>query len=273
MSKVHGVDRINACFAQLEAHNKKAAFVTFTMAFDPDYHTSLDILCSLPDAGADIVELGMPFSDPMADGPAIQLAGERALAAGATLSGILKMVEVFREKHPSVPLILMGYYNPILHFGIEKFIEAAYEKGVDGLLIVDLPPEEDGLMFEVTQRFGVGLIKLATPTTDKDRLQVIASKASGFLYYVSVSGVTGVKSADQSSVVSAVDALRKVIDIPIVVGFGVKTVEQVSDIGDVADGVVVGSALVRSITSSLETGDMASDVLALTKDLSSGVLS
>lgn len=269
---VTGIERINACFSQLEQKRKKAALVTFTMACDPDYQTSLDILCALPGAGADIVELGMPFSDPMADGPAIQLAGGRALRAGATIADILKMVETFREAHPAVPLILMGYYNPIFHYGCAAFVEAAKTKGVDGLLIVDLPPEEDGEMVELTQKAGLGLIKLITPTTDKDRLKVITPKASGFLYYVSVAGVTGTKSAEQGSIEKAVEAIKAETELPVVVGFGVKSKEQVANIGKSADGVVVGSAFIRAITESLEAeSDPAASVLHLARELSAGL--
>ena len=239
-------ERIAKRFAKLKAE-KRSGLVTFTMAFDPDYTTSLDILKALPENGADIVELGMPFSDPMADGPSVANAGKRALKAGAKLTAILDMVKTFRESDTETPLILMGYVNPLLHFGIDKFFEQAKASGVDGLIIVDLPPEEDDDFFAKAKEYQIDLIKLITPTTDEKRLQTILAKASGFLYYVSVAGITGSLSASAESVEAALALFKKHTDLPIVVGFGIKTAEQVAAISHVADGVVVGSALVNHI--------------------------
>jgi tryptophan synthase alpha chain len=238
--------RIADCFANLKNQNK-TGLVTFNMAYDPDYTTSLDVLKALADNGADIVELGMAFSDPMADGPAIQEAANRALAAGSKMPGIFKMVREFRESNQHTPLILMGYYNPVYHYGLEKFTADAASAGVDGLIIVDLPPEEDDELFTYAARHKISLIKLVTPTTDAARLAVILKKASGFLYYVSVAGITGMQSATSNSVKEALTLFRKHTDLPIAVGFGIKTPEQAQALHGVADAVVVGSALVNKI--------------------------
>lgn len=238
--------RITQCFAKLKAE-KRTGLVTFTMAYDPDEKTSLEILKSLPLAGADIVELGVPFSDPTADGPIIQAAGKRALEAGASLRGTLKIAAAFRETHPEVPLVLMGYYNPVYQYGPAAFFKDAKAAGVDGLIIVDLPPEEDELIAELAVSAGIALIKLITPTTDDKRLARILPKASGFLYYVSVAGITGTKSATSSSVEEAIARFKRHTYLPVVVGFGIKTEAQVAEIGKVADAVVVGSALVQVI--------------------------
>lgn len=263
-----GEKRIKQCFAGLKQANR-AGLISFTMAYDPDYATSLDIIQSLPEAGVDILEIGMPFSDPMADGSAIQLAGGRALKQQATMEGILSLVRHFREKNQSTPVILMGYYNVILNYGEESFAQDAAKAGVDGLIIVDLPPEEDDGLFNATQQVGMSLIKLVTPTTDEQRLKKILPKASGFLYYVSIAGVTGTRSASDDSVKQAIDRIRLQTDLPIAVGFGIKTSEQVGQMGQLADAVVVGSALVQQIEQHPDNPAAAKDaLLALAKNLS-----
>ncbi len=241
-----GTNRIAACFERLK-NEKRAGLVTFTMAYDPDQATSLSVLKALPAAGADIIELGMPFSDPMADGPAIQAAGIRALKAGGSLKDTLAIATAFRETNQHTPLILMGYYNPIYRYGIERFVEDAAKAGVDGFIIVDIPPEEDDKLFTCSCTSGLSLIKLITPTTDEKRLQVITAKASGFLYYVSVTGVTGTGSATSGSIEAALARFRTHTNLPIVVGFGIKTPEQVKATALSADAVVVGSALVERL--------------------------
>jgi tryptophan synthase alpha chain len=241
--------RITQKFAQLKSE-QRAALVSFTMAFDPDKATSLEILKALPEAGADILELGMPFSDPMADGPAIEAAGLRALKNGATLLGILEIVTSFRKTNNTTPVILMGYYNPIHHFGIDAFTAAAKKAGVDGLIVVDLPTEEDSLLRKACQGQGLSLIKLVTPTTSDLRLQKTLANASGFIYYVSVAGITGTKSASTDSVRDAIARIRKHTDLPVAVGFGIKDRAGVAALGAHADAVVVGSALVRAIEAS-----------------------
>lgn len=226
---------------------KRSAFITFTMAFDPDLETSQNVLESLPEAGADIIELGMPFSDPMADGPAIQEAGIRALKSGAKLSAVLKMVEKFRQKDQTTPIILMGYYNPVQHYDVRRFSHDAKEAGVDGLIIVDVPPEEDDILFAALQEHGIDLIRLVTPTTDAKRLATITQKASGFLYYVAVAGVTGTKSASYESIKKAVNFIKSHSDLPLAVGFGITSPEDVKAISQCSDAVVVGSALVKTL--------------------------
>lgn len=245
--------RIAKRFEKLKAE-KRAGLVTFTMAYDPDYDTSLSILNGLPEAGADIIELGMPFSDPMADGPAVEAAGIRALASGAKLAGILEIVAAFRATDQDTPIILMGYANPIYHYGLEAFATDAAKAGVDGLIIVDLPPEEDTALYEHASAHNIALIKLVTPTTDAERLQVILQKASGFLYYVSVAGITGTKSASQASIADALIRFKTHTSLPVVVGFGVRTPEQAKAIANVADGVVVGSALVNQVADGDKAG-------------------
>lgn len=241
-------ERIKAKFKSLK-QQKRAGLVTFTMAYDPDRETSLSILNKLPSAGADIIELGMPFSDPMADGPAIEAAGFRALKSGAKLAGILQIVKEFRENDDTTPLILMGYYNPIQHYGIDKFIADTKAVGVDGFIVVDLPSEEDELLFEACNKAELSLIKLITPTTSDERIPQLVNRASGFIYYVSVAGITGTKSASTDSIKSALDRIRTHTDLPIAVGFGIKDKEGVGQIGQIADAVVVGSALVNVIES------------------------
>ena len=239
--------RIAEKFKQLKCDGRKA-LVTFITAGDPDLDATERLVLILESAGADIVELGVPFSDPMADGPVIQLSSERALAAGTTLEGILARVKSIRTRS-QVPIVLMGYYNPILQYGLERFAADAAAAGVDGLLIVDLPPEESASLKKVADGAGITIIFLLTPTSDDARLKRVLSLGSGFLYYVSVTGVTGARSAVEGSVAARVAEIRSRTDIPVVVGFGVSTPEQAGEIASHADGVVVGSALVRQFES------------------------
>ncbi|MGB4100539.1 MAG: tryptophan synthase subunit alpha [Alphaproteobacteria bacterium] len=244
-------ERITARFAKAKAENH-AALVTFIMAGDPDLATTARLLAELPKAGADIIELGMPFSDPMADGPAIQAAGLRALANGANMHKTLELARGFRAGDNHTPLLLMGYFNPILAYGPEKFLTDALAAGVDGLIIVDLPPEEDADFAAKAQRLNLAITRLATPTTDAERLPHVLRGASGFLYYVSIAGITGTKSAAEAPVRDAVATFRQHTKLPIAVGFGVRTPEQVRAIAAIADGVVVGSALIDRITANLD---------------------
>lgn len=243
--------RIDTTFANLKTQ-KRAALVTFVIAGDPDYDTSLKIMQGLPKAGADIIEFGMPFTDPMADGPAIQAAGLRSLASGQTLKRTLKLVKAFRAGDTETPIVLMGYYNPIYVYGVDKFLVDAKKAGADGLIIVDLPPEEDDELCLPAMAAGMNFIRLATPTTDDARAPVVFKNTSGFVYYVSVLGITGTKAPDLKSVKANVNRLRKHTSLPIAVGFGVKTAEQARTIAKDADGVVVGSALVSAIANSLD---------------------
>jgi tryptophan synthase alpha chain len=238
--------RIDQKFADVKAQGR-SALVTFLTAGDPDYATSLKIFKGLPAAGADVIEIGMPFTDPMADGPAIQAAGLRALKAGQTLKKTLKLVKDFRKGDKDTPIVLMGYYNPIYVHGVEKFLSDAKEAGVDGLIVVDLPPEEDEELCIPATRAGIDFIRLATPTTDDARAPAVFRHTSGFVYYVSVLGITGTKAPDLKSVEANVNRLRKHTQLPIAVGFGVKSAEQARAISKSADGVVVGSALVSAI--------------------------
>ncbi len=238
--------RIAARFAALRAEGR-SGFVTFLMAGDPDYATSLALIERLPAAGVDVIEIGMPFSDPMADGPAIQAAGQRALKAGASLVRTLELVSAFRQKDRTTPIVLMGYYNPIYRYGGERFAKAAGAAGVDGVIVVDLPPEEDAELRPHLAAAGLDLIRLATPTTDDKRLPAVLDGASGFIYYVAVLGVTGTRSARPDDVARHVAAIRTRTQLPIAVGFGIKTPEQAADIAGFADGAVVGSALVQMI--------------------------
>lgn len=239
--------RIKETFTQLKKE-QRAGLVTYIMAYDPDKATSQAILNGLPAAGADIIELGMPFSDPMADGPTIQKAAIRALKAGAKMAGVLEMVRAFRTHNTTTPLVLMGYYNPVQHYGVEAFCADAAASGADALLIVDVPPEEDEALFNATEKAGLALIRLATPTTDANRLQAITRHASGFLYYVAVAGVTGTRSASTASIEHAVRQLRAGTDLPIAVGFGIKTPTDVKAVAQHADAVVVGSSLVEKVS-------------------------
>jgi tryptophan synthase alpha chain len=244
--------RIDRRFAELKKA-ARPALVTFVTAGDPDYDTSLEILKALPAAGADVVELGMPFSDPMADGPAVQAAGLRALNAGQTMVKTLRMVRAFRENDQSTPVVLMGYYNPIYIYGNERFLADARKAGVDGLIVVDLPPEQDEEFCLPAIKAGLNFIRLATPTTDAKRLPAVLKNTSGFVYYVSIAGITGTKRPDTSRVAKAVDRIKRHTDLPIAVGFGVTAPEQAAAIGRNADGVVVGSALVRAVETSLDS--------------------
>jgi tryptophan synthase alpha chain len=231
--------------------------VTFVTAGDPDYATSLDLLRALPAAGADVVELGMPFSDPMADGPAIQASSLRALSAGMTLNKTLEMVRTFRRENNHTPIVLMGYYNPIYIHGPEKFVADAREAGVDGLIVVDVPPEADDELCIPAMEAGLNFIRLATPTTDARRLPAVLANTSGFVYYVSIAGITGTRAPDLGAVKTNVDRIKSQTGLPVCVGFGVKSPEQAVAIGAFADGVVVGSALVGALADSLDINGAA----------------
>jgi len=245
--------RIDRRFAALN-HEGRAALVTFTMAGDPDHETSLAIAKALPAAGADLIELGMPFTDPMADGPAIQAAGVRALAAGARMTKTLALVRAFRESDDATPIVLMGYYNPIYIYGVDKFLADAKAAGVDGLIVVDLPPEEDEELCVPALKAGLNFVRLATPTTDDKRLPAVLANTSGFVYYVSVAGITGSAAPDPKRVTEAVARIKSHTKLPVAVGFGVRTAQAAAAIARGADGVVVGSALVDAVKGSLDAG-------------------
>jgi len=271
MSAADFTTRIDKKFAALKAQGR-AALVTFITAGDPDYDTSLEILLGLPEAGADIIELGMPFTDPMADGPAIQLASQRALKAGQTMAKTLDMVRRFRARDAETPIVLMGYYNPVYVYGNARFLADAKAAGVDGLIIVDLPPEEDAELCLPALEHEISFIRLATPTTDDARLPKVLRNASGFLYYVSITGVTGTRAPDARLVEQSLKRIRRQTDLPIAVGFGVKTAAQAQRMAAFADGVVVGSALVSAIAEARANGaDAAQAVLKLTAELAQGV--
>jgi len=257
--------RIDDTFARLKADGKKA-FVTFTMAGDPNYETSLEVMKGLPAAGADVIELGMPFTDPMADGPTIQLAGQRALDVGMTLEKTLEMVRAFRVEDKTTPIVFMGYYNPIYHMGVSAFLEAATEAGIDGLIVVDLPPEEDDELCVPANKAGLNFIRLATPTTDDKRLPKVLENTSGFVYYVAITGITGSASANAQDVAPDVARIQKASGLPVVVGFGIKTAQNARAIASVADGAVVGSAIVDMIGQ----GKSSAEVLAFVKELADG---
>ena len=257
--------RIDDTFARLKSEGKKA-FVTFTMAGDPDYATALEVMKGLPSAGADIIELGMPFTDPMADGPTIQLAGQRALDGGMTLARTLQMVRDFRSDDQITPIVLMGYYNPVYHMGVEAFLKEASDAGVDGLIVVDLPPEEDDELCVPANNAGLNFIRLATPTTDGKRLPKVLENTSGFVYYVAITGITGAGSAKASDVAPEVTRISEASGLPVVVGFGIKTPDNARDIASVADGAVVGSAIVDLIGQ----GKSPKEVLAFVKSLAEG---
>ena len=237
------MSRIAARFAELKAH-RRAGFVPFVTAGDPDFDTSLAILKALPGAGADVIELGMPFSDPMADGPAVQASSIRALKAGGNMNRTLELVRAFREADHKMPIVLMGYYNPIHIRGADKFARDAADAGVDGLLIVDLPPEEDAVLLKPAHALGLDVIRLVTPTTHDARLARVLDGASGYLYYVSITGVTGTKSFAEEEVKAALARIRKASSLPVAVGFGIKTPPQAAQIARIADAAVVGSAIV-----------------------------
>ena len=259
------MSRIANKFADLKS-KEQSAFVSYIMAGDPNYDTTLEIMKGLPDAGVDIIEIGAPFTDPMADGTTIQLAGQRALAGGMTLKKTLKMVSSFRENNNDTPVVLMGYYNPIYSHGVEDFISDAKNAGVDGLIVVDLPPEEDDELCIPAKDLGLDFIRLATPTTDTQRLPKLLPNTSGFIYYVAVTGVTGAGSANAAEVGTEIKRIKESTDLPIVVGFGINTPEAAYDMALHADGAVVGSAIVSKIAA----GDSVSDVLKFVKSLSDG---
>jgi tryptophan synthase alpha chain len=248
--------RIDTRFAELKAEGR-AAFVTFVMAGDPDPATALEIVKALPKAGADIIEIGMPFTDPMADGPSIQAAGLRALQAGMTLRKTLQLVRDFRSSDNKTPIVLMGYYNPIYIYGVDKFLPDAKAAGVDGLIIVDLPPEEDAELCLPAIKAGLNFIRLATPTTDDKRLPAVLANTSGFVYYVSVTGITGSASADSSAVSTAVARIKRHTKLPVCVGFGIRTPEAAHDIARHANGAVVGTALIDALKGSLDADGKA----------------
>lgn len=247
--------RIEQKFIELKAQNR-AALIPFIMGYDPDLAASSAILAALPSAGADMIEVGMPFSDPMADGAIIQAAGIRALAAGANVTGIIAMVAEFRKNDEKTPIILMGYFNPVYRYGVEKFCIDAVKAGVDGIILVDLPPEEEEEIRPFLTKTGLNLIRLIAPTSDENRLPLLAKSASGFVYYISVAGITGAKSANTSELGEKLSHIRNYTNLPIAVGFGIKTGEQVREVAKFADAVVVGSALVDAIANS-SGGDAA----------------
>ena len=267
--------RLDKRFAKLKAEGR-SAFVTFITACDPAFDASFEILKGLPAAGADVIELGMPFTDPMADGPAIQASSQRALKSGATLHKTLDLVRRFRANDADTPIVLMGYYNPIYHMGVDKFLAAAKDAGVDGLIVVDLPPEEDDELCEPAMKAGLNFIRLATPTTDDRRLPAVLANTSGFVYYVSINGITGSASPEARDVAAAVARIKRHTDLPVAVGFGIRTAEQAAAIAAAADGAVVGSAIVSAIASQLDEHNKlksggAAHVLALVSDLARGV--
>jgi tryptophan synthase alpha chain len=267
--------RIDARFAELKKQGR-AAFITFMMAGDPDPMTSLEIIKALPKAGSDIIEIGMPFTDPMADGPAIQAAGQRALKAGMTLRKTLAMVREFRRGDGTTPLVLMGYYNPIYIYGVDEFLADAGAAGVDGLIVVDLPPEEDSELCLPAMQAGLNFIRLATPTTDDKRLPAVLANTSGFVYYVSITGITGSAGADSTAVAQAVTRIKRHTKLPVCVGFGIRTPEAARAIAGRADGAVVGTALVDALRASLDangraTGKSVDAVTGLAAALAEGV--
>ncbi|MBU3261739.1 tryptophan synthase subunit alpha [Roseovarius sp. PS-C2] len=257
--------RIDAKFAELTAAGKKA-FVAYVMAGDPDYDTSLEVIKGLPGAGVDIIELGMPFTDPMADGPTIQLAGQRALEGGQTLEKTLAMATEFRKADDTTPIVMMGYYNPIYNRGVDKFLADAKTAGIDGLIVVDLPPEEDDELCIPAQKAGLNFIRLATPTTDDQRLPKVLQNTSGFVYYVSITGITGAAAAQAADVAPEVARIKAKTDLPVIVGFGIRSPETSREIAGVADGAVVGSAIVGK----LADGATVPEVLEFVRGLAEG---
>ncbi len=259
------MSRIDAKFAELKAANRKA-FVSYVMAGDPDYDTALEIIKGLPGAGVDIIELGVPFTDPMADGGTIQLAGQRALEVGMTLQKTLDMAAEFRKTDDTTPIVLMGYYNPIYNRGVDAFLDDAKAAGIDGLIVVDLPPEEDEELCIPAQKAGLNFIRLATPTTDNKRLPKVLQNTSGFVYYVSINGITGSAEAEAGDVGPEVARIKASTDLPVIVGFGIKTPERAEAIASIADGAVVGSAIVSEIAQQKPV----SEVLDFVKSLADG---
>ncbi|MGV7216571.1 tryptophan synthase subunit alpha [Bradyrhizobium sp. UFLA05-112] len=267
--------RIDTRFAELKKQGR-SAFVTFVMAGDPDPATSLEIIKALPKAGADVIELGMPFTDPMADGPSIQAAGLRALKVGMTLKKTLELVRGFRKDDNATPIVLMGYYNPIYIYGVDKFLADAKTAGVDGLIIVDLPPEEDDELCLPAMKAGLNFIRLATPTTDDKRLPAVLANTSGFVYYVAITGITGAAAADATAVSEAVARIKRHTKLPVCVGFGIRTPDAARAIASHANGAVVGTALVDALKNSLDaegraTGKTVDAVAELTASLAQGV--
>ncbi|MEP0707698.1 MAG: tryptophan synthase subunit alpha [Parvibaculum sp.] len=267
--------RLDKRFSRLKAEGR-AAFVTFITAGDPDAESSFSVLKGLPGAGADVIELGMPFTDPMADGPAIQASSQRALRSGATMLKTLELVHRFRETDNETPIVLMGYYNPIYHMGVETFLTRACEAGVDGLIVVDLPPEEDDELCVPALKAGLNFIRLATPTTDDKRLPAVLANTSGFVYYVSITGITGSASPEARNVAESVARIKRHTSLPVAVGFGIKTPEQAADIARAADGAVVGSAIVDAIAREIDANGAiksgaAERVLAFVRSLADGV--
>ena len=254
--------RIDDTFARLKAQNKKA-FVAYIMAGDPDLETSLAVMQGLPAAGVDIIELGMPFTDPMADGPTIQLAGQRALEGGMTLQKTLDMVAAFRKTDNITPIVMMGYYNPIYSRGVGAFVRDAKATGIDGLIVVDLPPEEDSELCLPAQAAGLNFIRLATPTTDAKRLPTVLQNTSGFVYYVSITGITGAAAARGEDVAPEVARIKAATDLPVIVGFGITTPEAAQEIASIADGCVVGSAIVKDIGSGMPVMQVLARVASL----------
>jgi len=269
--------RIERRFADLKAEGRRG-LVTFVTAGDPDYETALELVKALPAAGADVIELGMPFTDPMADGPAIQASSLRALKSGMTLKKTLAFVTEFRAVEKNTPIVLMGYYNPIYSYGVDAFLKDALAAGVDGLIIVDLPPEEDAELCLPALKAGLNFIRLATPTTDDQRLPTVLKNTSGFVYYVSILGITGTKSASNVDIAKAVTRLKRHTDLPVAVGFGIKTADQARAVAQEADAAVVGSAIVSRIADLLDANGkpkpgLKEHVLELVRDLAGGVRS
>jgi tryptophan synthase alpha chain len=254
--------RIDDTFARLKAEGRKA-FVAYVMAGDPDYETSLEVVRALPGAGVDIIELGMPFTDPMADGPTIQLAGQRALEGGQTLEKTLQIARELRKVDDATPIVMMGYYNPIYSRGVDRFLADAKEAGIDGLIVVDLPPEEDEELCIPAQKAGLNFIRLATPTTDDERLPTVLRNTSGFVYYVSITGITGAAEAQAATVGPEVARIKAQTDLPVIVGFGIRNPETAEAIAGVADGCVVGSAIVAEIAAGKPVDEVAAYVRSL----------
>ena len=264
------MSRLKNCFAALRA-KERAAFVPFITAGDPDPETSLEILQKLPKVGADVVELGMPFSDPMADGPAIQASSNRALNAGMSIKGTLELVTQFRAQNSETPIVLMGYYNPIHAYGVSRFVSDARTAGVDGLIVVDLGPEEDEELRGAATSAGIDIVRLATPTTDDARLSTVLKGAGGYLYYVSVAGVTGTKEVPKEEVRTALQRIRKNTDLPCAVGFGIRTPDQASAIARIADAAVVGSAIVSLIGEGVRSGESKEKIVSKTLTYCRGI--
>ena len=264
------MSRIERCFAKLKQQNR-AALVTFVTAGDPDYDTAMRIFKGLPEAGADVIELGMPFTDPMADGPVIQLANLRSLKNGQNLAKTLQMVTEFRQDNQHTPVVLMGYFNPIHHYGVSRFIADAKTAGVDGLIIVDLPPEHNDMFCDPAQAAGLDFIRLTTPTTDDVRLPTVLNNSSGFVYYVSVAGVTGGKSATMEHIEEALARLRRHTELPVCIGFGIRTAEHAAKIARLADGAVVGSAFVELIEQAANADEAVNAVLTRCRAIAEGV--